>query len=73
MYPLFLEYVISCKVLHRFDQKVGAFLDVLATGLESKQYWPGSRLGRPILSSAPRRGGEDPPVYWQAGGGDLYI
>jgi hypothetical protein len=25
-----------------------------------KQYWPGSRLGRPILSSAPLRGGGAP-------------
>ncbi len=38
------------------------------------QYWPGSRAEQPILPSALRGGGMGtPPVYWQAGGGDLHI
>ncbi len=31
------------------------------------QYWPGSCLEWPILSSSPRGGRGIPPVYWQAG------
>jgi hypothetical protein len=38
------------------------------------QYWPGSHLGRPVLSSAPRGGGGGPPlcIYKQEVGTYIY-
>jgi hypothetical protein len=37
------------------------------------QFRPGIRLGRSSLSSAPSWGRGNPPVYWQAGDGDLHM